>query len=430
MLKLMKYIFKLSFIPILIASPTNLPSKAELANNSDSKVTVIELKNNDNFGTLNTFRINPPKITKKTPPRFNTSSYSGSRKQPGNIEQINLVSPTNFGTYGFPHTTSLVKSKTQPLITNSTHAITSSKPYSGIGKVIAFSGNTGLLCSGALIGKGVVSTSAHCISDYGDKFYGGRVTDRVIFIPAATSNSSSKNYGGPIGVWEAAKLYIPKCWTKGKCPDSGNVPNENDIAIFTLRKKGSKTPAQRGAYYFNYGWNHPGFTNSSDPFGKITVNKRAHITTLGYPAHLGDKANNRGGSMIRTDSLTFINTEKSSSGVGKRFEQYYWGSGQSGGSSGSPLIINFGFKPNYDTRYKNPGKYSNENVVVGNISWSYGDHRIHVQGASPFARNSTYEGKKHKDKAGKDWGAGNIGYLMRKACGKGYDGGQAKGLCR
>ena len=56
--------------------------------------------------------------------------------------------------------------------------------------------------------------------------------------------------------------------------------------------------------------------------------------------------------MIRTDSLTFINIEKSTSGVGKRFEQYYWGSGQSGGSSGSPLIINFGFKPNYDIDIK------------------------------------------------------------------------------
>ena len=134
--------------------------------------------------------------------------------------------------------------------------------------------------------------------------------------------------------------------------------------------------------------------------------------------------------MIRMDSLTFINTDKSTSGVGKSFEKYYWGSGQAGGSSGSPLIINFSFKPNYDTRSKNPVKYSKKNVVVGNISLGYGNDRIHVQRASPFAQNSSIKSKKHKHKAGRNLGAGNIGYLMKKACGKGYDGEQAKGLCR
>ena len=134
--------------------------------------------------------------------------------------------------------------------------------------------------------------------------------------------------------------------------------------------------------------------------------------------------------MIRMDSLTFINTEKSTSGVGKSFEKYYWGSGHAGCSSGSPLIINFGFTPNYNTRSKNPEKYSKKHVVVGNINLGYGDDRIHVQRASPFARNTSYKSKKLKHKAGKNWGAGNIGYLMRKACGKGYDGGQAKGLFR
>jgi len=134
--------------------------------------------------------------------------------------------------------------------------------------------------------------------------------------------------------------------------------------------------------------------------------------------------------MIRMDSLTFINTEKSTSGVGKGFEKYYWGSGHAGGSFGNPLIINFGFKPNYDNRSKNPEKYSKKKVLVGNISLGFGDDRIHVQRASPFARNSSYKSKKHKHKAGRNLGAGNIGYVMRKACGKGYDGGQAKGLCR
>ena len=66
-------------------------------------------------------------------------------KQPGNIAQPNSLRPTNFGTYSFPHTTSLVKSTTKPLNTNSTHAITSSKSYIAVGKAIAISGNIGYL---------------------------------------------------------------------------------------------------------------------------------------------------------------------------------------------------------------------------------------------------------------------------------------------
>ena len=114
----MKSLFKFSIVSILLTATINFPSKAEFAKNSKSKVTVIELDDNDNFQNLNTFRIKTPQINKKTPLRFNTSSYSTSRKEPGNIAEPNSLSPTNFGTYGFPHTTSLVKSTTKPLNTN------------------------------------------------------------------------------------------------------------------------------------------------------------------------------------------------------------------------------------------------------------------------------------------------------------------------
>ena len=53
------------------------------------------------------------------------------------------MSPTNFGTYGSSHTTSLVKSKTKTPHSISTHAITSSKPCRSIVKVIAFADNIG-----------------------------------------------------------------------------------------------------------------------------------------------------------------------------------------------------------------------------------------------------------------------------------------------
>ena len=232
-------------------------------------------------------------------------------------------------------------------------------------------------------------------------------------------------------MWEAKKLYIPKCYTDGNCTSrSSGVVNENDIALFTLKKKRGNTPYTRGAHYLNYGWNNVGFTTQDSTF--FGIDNISQITTLGYPDYLGDTPNNRGGSMIRTDSLSFINDETAKIGmIGSNFEQYYWGSGQSGGSSGSAVIINQGYKPNYNTSSKNPGIYSTENVVVSNISWGYTNSAIHVQGGSPFGQNTFYTKAKYKDRNGRNWGAGNIGALMRKVCGsgRGYHDGQADGIC-
>lgn len=139
----MKSLYQFSAIYILITSSLNFPRKEEFAKNSNSKVIVIELDDNNNFLTLNTFRIKPPQIIKKIPPRFNTITHSTSKQQTDNIVQPNSLSPTNFGTYVSPHTTSLVKRKTKPLNSNSKHAITSSKPYRSARKVIAFAANIG-----------------------------------------------------------------------------------------------------------------------------------------------------------------------------------------------------------------------------------------------------------------------------------------------
>ena len=426
MSKLVKSLFKFTVIPLLLSSAVNYSIKAEFENKSINKVTVIELDGDNSLQPLYNRQFIPRENLRKDFPKFNRiRSFSSMRKQQGDITKPNMVVPMNHGSYYFSHTTSLVKSKSAPLKGSATHAITSSKPYNAVGKIYFVLNNQGYTCSGALIGKAVVSTAAHCLANYG-----GKTASKVYFIPAATSNTSSSNYSGPLGIWTAKKLYIPACYKKGNCAShSGGTVSENDIALFTLSRKNGKTPYGKGAQYLNYGWNNAGFTNNTDTFGIINVSKRAQITTLGYPADLGDKASNRGGSMIRTDSFSFVNTETSTSGVGSAFEQYYWGSSQSGGSSGSPVIINQGFKPNYAAS-QNPGKYTTENVVVSNISWGFIDSKIHVQGGSPFGQNTSYPNAKYKDNKGKNWGAGNIGFLMRKVCGKGYGNGQTNGICR
>ena len=139
----MKSLYQSSALSILITSSINFPRKEEFAKNSNSKVTLMELDDNNNFLTFNTFRIKPPQIIKKILPIFNTINDSTSKKQTDNIVQPNSLSPTNFGTYVSPYTTSRVKRKTKPLNSNSTHAITSSKPYHSGGQVIAFVDNIG-----------------------------------------------------------------------------------------------------------------------------------------------------------------------------------------------------------------------------------------------------------------------------------------------
>ena len=101
-------------------------------------------------------------------------------------------------------------------------------------------------------------------------------------------------------------------------------------------------------------------------------------------------------------------------------------------ASGSPAIVNFGFKPFYsNSSYK--GKFTTPNIVVG-IQFSSKTkiaQNLHVALGSIFGQNISYPKNYYLDKSGRNWGAGNIGFLMRKVCGYGqrYDHGQLNGIC-
>ena len=75
------------------------------------------------------------------------------------------------------------------------------------------------------------------------------------------------------------------------------------------------------------------------------------------------------------------------------------------------------------------GYDSGRNVVVGVMSWGYVNPYINLIGASMFGQNVEFPSSSFSDGTTNS-GAGNIGALMRSACGVGYGGWQDKGYCR
>ena len=428
-----KFKYLVFLMPLLFFSSVNYSVKANNKNTLD-KVTVVELEDKD----YPTFSLIKKKSRTKTIGKISAfnfdrlnrinRNYKDNRYKPGvSLEANQSIVPLNIGRGGVNgqhHITSLVQSDSRPKKATAKESITSSKPYIAVGRIFSVTNNIATECSGALIGKAVVATSAECIAEFG-----GAVADEVWFTPAATSNLELGD--GPLGMWKAKKLYIPACFTAGNCrniSNSGITLYDNDIALFTLRKKGGRTPFDMGGTYLNYGWNHYGFAYTGIIFRQELFS--TIFTTLGYPSGLGDNSRNLGGSMIKTDSIIYLIGSYMGDGEDELMH-YMWGSGQPE-ASGSPAIVNFGFKPTYgDSNY--PGRFTRPNVVVGIQSSPLieggGYLKRHIANGSIFGQNSSFPNSKYKDKSGRNWGAGNIGLLMRKVCGQGYGKGQSNGIC-
>lgn len=409
---------KLRILSTVAASITLLGagSPALMAASADEGVAVHEL---GDYGNETAFKGKPKSRMPllKNPPRAN------QLRRPigvaGSIDDKGRTSNA-YGAQKWGYTTATVKPMTSPKKKDLNNVATSSKPFLAAGKIHMQFGSSNYVCSGSMIGKGIVVTAAHCVSEWGEGSAG--YATNVYFIPGATKNTNLSS-SGPIGRWKAKQLVVPTCYIKGSCKNtSSGVVSSNDIAIIVLAGNKSKLPGKKGAGYYGYGWNGYGFTKGSQfASGK----SMAQITQLGYPGAIGDKSSNRGGAMIRTDSAAMY--YEPASGV----KNLIWGSSQTGGSSGGPELVNFGTKPYYGYG-SSAGTPTNHNIVVGTTSWGYTSTTQNVQGASWFGQNAEFSSSSYKDTSGKNWGAGNIGYLLRKVCGKGsaYLGYQAKGYCR
>jgi len=342
---------------------------------------------------------------------------------PGQYIVRSSVKQRNFGQQRFAYTTSLVEPLTMPKSTNSIDKIAStSNPYLSVGKIWSKFGNSWYQCSGSLVGKGVVLTSANCVSRWGKGIVPGTgVAKAVYFVPAATSNKYTTP-AGIIGGWWGERMYIPNCYTAGSCQNTySGILTSNDIATIRLKKRAGILPWDLGAGYFGYSWDGYGYV-SNNPWYYSHV-KHALITTLGFPSAMGNNKGNFGGAMVITHSAAVYYTDGP-------VQNQVWGSQQTSGSSGGPLVVNFGKGPILGSQVYE-GIAPSRNIIVGTISWTpvVADRTQQIQGSSWFGINAEYPKPSYTDINGFDWGSGNIGWLMMTTCGKGYGNGRQDGFC-
>lgn len=260
------------------------------------------------------------------------------------------IVPQGFGTANHPFTTKRATTKTGALTTIKQF------PYSGSGKLWMQFGADTYVCSASVIEKGVLVTAAHCVWDYGIG-----PADSVWFEPARHIGTT------PYGVWTAVTWAVPGVYAGGT--DVCTVPGivcENDLAVVVLNTNGAGQYIKevvKGEYNWDDdGYGYTGFKGAQS----------AQITEMGYPV-----AFDGGYQMIRTDSL----------GYWAEPSNVIIGTDQTGGSSGGPWIVNFGKSPVSTSSVPSENK---ENTVMATTSWGYVDSTVKIQGASRFAKNTTF----------------------------------------
>ncbi|WFU41817.1 trypsin-like serine protease [Bradyrhizobium sp. CB82] len=282
--------------------------------------------------------------------------------EPGNVgtgqkEEINLgtvSSPTEdtpntnfeFGTRNLPFTTA--RADLSPTATNEAY------PYRASGKLFFLVGADTYVCSASLIQKGLVVTAAHCVAEFGKKTY----FSGWQFVPGY------RNGVAPFGTWTIAQARVLDAYYQGtdKCAQPG-VVCEDDVAVLVLNSKkasdGKPYYAGMNTGWYSFGWDRAGFTGQG-----VT-----HLTQIGYPNCLDS-----GGFMQRNDAQGVISADSSSNTI--------IGSLMCGGSSGGPMVVNFGVRPALTGTAS--GASAQPNMVIGVNSWGSTNDAVKYMGASPF----------------------------------------------
>ncbi|WP_298610721.1 serine protease [uncultured Thiothrix sp.] len=293
-----------------------------------------------------------------------------------------------FGNFTVPYTSKRVSAATtQAVDPNSNAYLSATFPYSAIGKLNFKVYGMDSFCSASVILKGVIVTAAHCMQFYGagtDHF------DSYVFRPASYRGSS------PYGEWTPIAAVWSTTWSRGNDVGDGSAV-DNDLAVMIVGKnKSEQFISEVVGGHLNYGWNNYSFSKSKKTGNLWT----AAVTTLGYPGLLDN-----GEILQRSDGPTYLTTISEA-------HQLYQGSNFTGGSSGGPWLVNFGYQNPKFSEGANKGHKAIANVVVGVTSWGTVDpNQPKDNYSSQFTQNKRYP---LADYGG--FGAGNIAALLNRIC--------------
>lgn len=293
-----------------------------------------------------------------------------------------------FGNFAVPYTSKRVSAPPTQAVDPNSHAYLSATfPYSAVGKLNFKVYDMDAHCSASVILKGVIVTAAHCMQDYGA---GDEHFDSYVFRPASYRGSS------PYGEWTPLAAVWPSTWSNGNDVGEGSAV-DNDLAVMVLDKNASgQFISEVVGGHLNYGWNNYSFSKSKKTGNLWT----AAVTTLGYPGLLDN-----GEILQRSDGPSYLTTMSEA-------HQIYQGSNFTGGSSGGPWLVNFGYQSPKFSDGANKGRNAVTNVVIGVTSWGTADpNKPKDNFSSQFTQNKHYP---LADYGG--FGAGNIAALLNRIC--------------
>lgn len=304
-----------------------------------------------------------------------------------------------YGSFGIPYTSTRVQlfpvlnlPGTAPNLLSTTY------PYSTIGKLTFTTPDGPAHCSASLIRRSVLVTAAHCVQDFGTPTLFTNFRFQPGHYGPAGSTAAQK---APFGTWTTRVVSRSNTWVNGTDTGSGAARN-NDVAVFIIAKQGTTFIGDRTGW-LSYGWNNYSFV-SSPKTGNLPV---AATSTLGYPGLM-----DAGRIMQRADGPTYTTT------VGGA-KQLWQGNNFTGGASGGPWIVNF---VSEDPVLSGGAVVGSAAIiaVVGVTSWGASnpnapkDNYSSQFGQNPAFPNANYGG----------YGAGNIGALINHACTRNAGGGQ------